>query len=120
MRIEIGSVAGKGNLEKERLVLEVKADTDIGDYILIQAGFGDGEVKISTYHTYWFPYQTIAEGDLVVIYTKSGNQNTKELKDGRIVHFYYWNLSEAIWNTNKRTPVLLYAPEWIHKNPKKL
>ena len=62
MRIEIKSIAEKGNIEKERLVLKVKADTDIGDYILIQAGFDDGKVTIATYQTYWFPYKAISGG----------------------------------------------------------
>ena len=120
MRIEIKSIAEKGNVEKERLVLKVKTDTDIGDYILIQAGFDDGEVMIDTYQAYWFPYKAVSEGDLIVLYTRSGKQNTRELDQGGTVHFYYWGLSEAIWDTSERTPVLLYAPEWINKSPDEL
>ena len=70
MRIAILSIADKGNLEKERLVLRVRADADVGDYILIQTGFQSDGVTIDTHNTYWFPYKKVEAGDLVVIYTK--------------------------------------------------
>ena len=117
MKIEISAAEGKGTLKEERLILRVTAATDIGDYILVQAGFGDGEVKISTYHTYWFPYQNVMEGDLIVLYTKSGKWSTRKLERGGTAYFYYWGLGKAIWQKKDRTPVLLHAPDWIHKEP---
>jgi len=120
MKIEIQSVADKGNKEKERLILKVKATADIGDYLLIQSGFNNGEVTIGTYQTYWFPYKTVEAGDLVVLYTKSGKENTRELKQGKTAHFFYWGLSSPIWNTNDKAPVLLHSPEWVSKAPNEL
>lgn len=120
MKLEIQSVADKGLFEKERLVLKVIADTDIGDYLVIQTGFGNGSVTIGTYQTYWFPYKAVSVGDLVVLYTKSGKENTKELKGGRSAHFFYWGLGSAIWNRKDRAPVVLHAPEWISKSPDEL
>jgi hypothetical protein len=120
MKLEIQSVADKGNHEKERLVLKVRADTDIGDYVVIQAGFANGGVTIGTYQTYWFPYKAVSAGDLVVIYTKSGKENEKNLKQGRRAHFFYWGIGTAIWNRKDRAPVVLHAPEWISKSPDEL
>ena len=120
MKFDIQSVADKGVLEKERLVLKAIADADIGDYLVIQTGFKDGQVTIGTYQTYWFPYKAVSSGDLVVLYTKSGKENTKELKGGRSAHFFYWGLSSSIWNRKDRAPVLLHSPEWISKSPDEL
>jgi len=120
MKIDIKSIADKGNLEKERLVLKVKSDIDIGDYLVIQAGFHGGEVSTGTFNTCWFPYKSIAAGDLVVLYTKSGKENEKELKSSNKAHFFYWGLSSALWANNDRAPVLLHAPEWISKSPNEL
>ena len=119
-RITIRSVADKGDVEKERLVLAAHVDMDIGDYILIQTGFYEDGVTIDTYHTYWFPYKKIEKDDLVVLYTKSGQSSQKELERGRRVHFFYWGLSEPIWLAEDRSPVLLCAPEWISKAPNEL
>ena len=119
-RITIRSVADKGDAEKERLVLAARVDMDIGDYILIQTGFLDGSVTIDIHYTYWFPYKKIEAGDLVVLYTKSGQSSQKELEEGKKVHFFYWGLSEPIWSTEDRSPVLLHAPEWISKAPNEL
>ena len=120
MKMHIKSIADKGNNSKERLVLRVASDTDVGDYLVIQAGFQNGEVTIGAYHTYWFPYKDVSQGDLVVLYTKSGKDNEKLLKSGRKAHFFYWGLDSAIWDRRDRAPVLLNAPEWESKDPNEL
>jgi hypothetical protein len=120
MKLEIKSIADKGNYQKERLVLKVMADTDIGDYVVIQSGFHNGEVSIGTYNTFWFPYKSVSTGDLVVLYTKSGKENQNELKRGKVAHFFYWGLNSAIWDRKDRAPVVLHAPEWISKSPEEL
>ena len=120
MKVEIKSIADKGNYEKERLVLRVMTDTDIGDYLVIQSGFYNGEVSIGTYQTFWFSYKSVSTGDLVVLYTKPGKENQIELKCGKVAHFFYWGLDSAIWNIKNRSPVVLYAPEWISKSPREL
>ena len=120
MKITIKSIADKGIKEKERLILKVKSDTDIGDYIVIQAGYSNKEVTVGTYNTFWFPYKAVSAGDLVVLYTKSGRENEKELKSGRMTHFFYWGLDYSIWGSKDRAPVLLHAPEWISKGPEEL
>jgi hypothetical protein len=98
MKLEIQNVADKGNLDKERLVLKVRKDTDMGDYVLLQTGYDNGSVNIEIYATYWFPYKEVKTGDLVVIYTKDGVSNEKELTQGYKAHFFYWELEDAIWS----------------------
>lgn len=120
MKVEIQSIADKGIREKERIILKAVSDTDIGDYLLIQAGFSDGQVTVGTYQTYWFPYKAVSAGDLIVVYTKSGNQSEKELRPGRKAHFFYWGIGGPIWDKSDRAPVLLHAPEWISKSPDQL
>ena len=116
MKIDIKSIADKGNFEKERLVLKVLADTDIGDYLVLQTGFNDNEVTIGTYHTYWFPDKAVSAGDLVVLYTRAGKENEKLLNSGKSAHFFYWGLAKPIWKNKERAPVVLHAPEWVSKS----
>lgn len=120
MKIEIQSVADKGTYEKERLILKVVSDTDVGDYILVQTGYNERGVTIELFNTYWFPYKPVGAGDLVVLYTKRGKDSEKELKQGRKAHFFYWGLDSVIWNRKDRAPALLHSPEWVSKSPDEL
>lgn len=112
MNLKLKSVAEKGNFEKERLVINVLNDADVGDYILMQTGISDGNVNIAVSGTYWFPNQPVNAGDIVVLYTKSGTNKSKDLDGGRRAHFFYWGKAAAIWNKPSKAAVLALAPTW--------
>lgn len=112
MNLKLKSVAEKGNFEKERLVINVLNDADVGDYILMQTGMSNGNVNIAVSGTYWFPNQSVNAGDLVVLYTKSGTNKTKDLDGGRKAHFFYWGKNAAIWGNPSKAAVLAHAPTW--------
>lgn len=121
MKLEILHVPDKGNLDKERLVLNAIADTDIGEYAVLQTGFRKESVTTSVYHTYWFPYKRVSEGDLIILYTRTGRiGNEKIMENENKAHFFYWGIEVSIWNHENRAPVILYAPTWKKKNPKDL
>lgn len=120
MKIEIKSVADKGNPDKERLVLKVVGDTDIGNYLVMQTGYSGEEVTVGVLRAMWFTYKDLSVGDLVVIYSKSGKQSEKAIEGGKKAHFYYWSAGTAIWNSDNVAPVVLYAPEWESKTPNEL
>lgn len=120
MKLQIRSVKDKGVFEKERLIMKVLSDTDIGDYILLQTDFYDGEVTIGVHNVYWFPYKKVLAGDLVVLYTKSGSDIEHTSKRGAKAHFFYWGLSKPIWNRKDVAPVILYARAWESKVPDEL
>ena len=120
MKLEIQSIADQGKLEKERLILQASADTDVGDYVILQSRFSGESVTTIIRHTFWPPYKPVQAGDLVVLYTKSGRANTKIMKSGKNAHFFYWGLESAIWGTNDFAPVLLFSPGWDYKDPAEL
>ncbi|MBL8388572.1 MAG: hypothetical protein JNK17_10180 [Hydrogenophaga sp.] len=112
MNLKLKSIAEKGNFEKERLVINVLNDADVGDYILMQTGIADGNVSIAISGTYWFPNKAVKAGDLVVLYSKSGINKDRDLDGGRKAHFFYWGKSAAIWNKPEKAAVLAHAPTW--------
>ena len=120
MRIKIHRVADMGNLTRERLVLRVRKDADIGDFMLIRTGYREQGVTVNVTNSLWFPYQEVAEGDLVVVYSKSGRNKQRARDDGGTVHFFYWGQRSPLWDTDDAAPVLLYAPEWKHTAPEQL
>ena len=115
MNLELRSIIGKGDFSIERLTFRAKADLDVGDFVVLQTGFYEGVVTIQAYETFWFPYQPISKGDLVVLYTKGGNPSSRPLKESGIAHFFYWDLKASIWEDETRAAVLLNAPEWDSK-----
>ena len=120
MIVELRSIADKGNISKERLTLRVGADLDIGDFVVLQTGCADGDVTTDVYHAFWFPYQPVAKGDIVILYTRKGTASSKPLKVSGQAHFFYWNLDQTIWGGGDKAAVLLHAPAWEGKAARKL
>jgi hypothetical protein len=118
MKLEISSFADPGDHQKERLVIKVLADLDIGAYAVFRSSLGsDGNPTSGRSTAYWFPDDAVKSGDLAVLYTKSGQGGKKDIGGGRTAHFYYWGLDNATWGTSGNTAVILRVAEWIHAAP---
>jgi len=115
MKLEIRSVADKGTTEKERLILKVRADIDVGDFVVMQTGWNGRSPTVLIHHTFWFPNIEVKNGDQIVLYTKKGTRNKKVMDDGRTAHFFYWGIPQPIWSAPERAAVVLYAPTWESK-----
>ena len=87
MKVQIQFVADKGDRNRERLVLRVLRNADIGDFILIRARFEGNQVTTEVVNTFWFPYEAVKAGDVVVVYSKSGNDKQKTIEDNRTALF---------------------------------
>ena len=120
MRLQIQFVADKGNINRERLVLRVLRDADIGDFILIRTRFEGNQVTTEVVNTLWFPYEEVKTDDIVVVYSKRGQDRQKTIGDDRTAHFFYWDQDSPLWADASVAPVLLYAPEWVSKAPEDL
>ncbi len=120
MNLQISTIRGKGSLNDERIVLKVLDDGDMGHFALLQTGVRDSTVNIKVFHAYWFPWHKVFAGDLVVLYTKAGSSRQKSIDEGETAHFFYWDLSQAIWGEEDRGVVLLHAPIWSSNTPDQL
>ena len=96
----------------------MRADADVGDYILIQTGFQQDGVTIDTHNTYWFPYKKVEAGDFVVIYTRKGRENQRALEDGKNVHFFYWDFPDQYGRQKTATRCSCARPNGSAKNPR--
>jgi len=115
MMLEIASFADAGVLEKERLIIRVLSDLDIGAYIVLWSDLSDSRSPTAGIKTaYWFPDKKVKSGDKIVLYSKSGKDSKKDIGDGHSAHFFYWGLENALWE-NEKTAVLLKVNEWIHR-----
>ena len=113
MNITVKSVLDVGIVKRERVVLNVVRDDDIGTYILVR-GFTtkSGGISMDLEPLLWFPDAPGKAGDLVVIYTKEGTSKTKVNDDGSTSHFFYLGRSASIWSSPDRAAVVAKIDEW--------
>ncbi|MEN5069622.1 hypothetical protein [Stenotrophomonas sp. TWI1183] len=116
--IRFTQYANAGELAKERVVFRAYEDLLIGDYAVFASPINNkGEVLSGTQAAFWFPDDDISNGDLVVLYTKTGTAKQKDLTAGRRAHFYYWGLNEPQWASGKNSAVLVEVSGWEHSPP---
>lgn len=118
MDLKISSIAEKGTPNQERLVFNVLADTDVGEYVVFRTAENAGVVTTKLLNAFWFPDKPVKAGDLVVLYSKGGVRSEKLLKSGRTAYFFYWNAGPAIWGEDGVAAVLLHVDRWNSHLPK--
>ncbi|HUU56532.1 MAG TPA: hypothetical protein VMW93_04250 [bacterium] len=113
MNIEIKAIRDSGTKDKERIVLRVLKDEDIGFYVIFDTTFTEeGNISNKVRHSFWFPDKKVRAGDLVVLYTKRGQAKEREKPRGITTHFFYWGLDKTIWNEEGDCGVLLKVSNW--------
>lgn len=113
MNIEIVEIKDRGNKSKERLVLKAKSNIDIGYYIVFLTQKTGADSFASTPEsTYWFPDRKVQEGDLIVLYTKTGKDSSTLNKSGSTSYFFYWGLNSPAFKEEKKMPVVIEAKGW--------
>lgn len=119
MTIKIRAIREKGNIEKERVVLECDSNEDMGKYLVaLTLRTGDGIVSSNLRRTLWLPDHKVDAGDLVVIYSKVSNKSikTKNNEDGTKTTFVYWGADKPIFESDDAGIILMRIDEWTFKN----
>ncbi|MEY8238826.1 MAG: hypothetical protein RPT25_00615 [Cycloclasticus sp.] len=113
MKLSIRYVKEHGALEKERIVLKVLDNVDVGNYMLADTTYiADEEVSNRLRHTFWIPDKAAEKGDIIVIYTKPGDDFTQSNKSGNKTHFFYWGLKRTVWNKERDAAALFLLNDW--------
>lgn len=113
MNIQIKYVKDAGILSKERIILKTLRDDNIGDYIIADTTYkSGGEVSNKLRHMFWIPDKKVKKDDLIVIYTKTGNDKSVQNESGNQTHFFYWGLEETIWNKNEDNAIIFHIDQW--------
>lgn len=113
MKVKIISLHNRGDFDKEYVLFRVLEDCDIGRYVLADSTYtSDGKVSNKLRHFYWFPDRAVKEGDLIALWTKSGESVITKNDSGTPVHRFFWELKTAIWNDDGDCAVLLEVNTW--------
>jgi hypothetical protein len=112
MKVRIEKITENGDLSRERLVLRVLRDTDVGKFVIFQARFDEDGPTTGVDEVFWFPDKPLHAGDLIVLYTKAGIQSEKIIAGGATTHFFYWGRSETLWDSPDHGAVVVEANDW--------
>ena len=97
MKIKLVEIKDPGNKDKERVILKVLNETDLGGYMIaVSVEESDQTVSTDLRNVMWLEDQPLKIGDLVVVYTKSGTNGKIVNSDGSTSYFFYWSLSDPI------------------------
>ena len=111
MKIEIKETRDRGT-DKERIVLNVKEDCQLGEYFVFATEkLPDNKVSSAVRYPYWLPDKLVKKSDLVVIYTKPGDKSFKVNDDKTTTHFFYRNSSTPIYG-DKYIAILVLLSAW--------
>jgi hypothetical protein len=113
MRVNTKYIRDVGARDRERVVLEVTEQDDIGNYILARSRYTDDRaISSDLENVFWLPDTRVKLCDLVVIYTKNGRNRSQKDQDGTSSHFFYWGLPNPIWEDEDTVPVLMRIHDW--------
>lgn len=115
MNIKISDIKDYGNLDKERVVLNVLSDVDLGKYVLSSTvELPDNRISANINNIYWLPDQILKTGDMIVIYTKKGERSNRQNEDGTTTYFFYWGLTEPLGKDSKKG-IVLFETTWTYR-----
>jgi hypothetical protein len=112
MTFRISSIADAAEANRQRIVIRIGEDGDIGEYVvLLASALDDGKAASGAAKAaYWFQDRAVSKGDIVILYTKSGKNSEKLNENGHKSHFFYWGI--GLTSFTEWTPVLLHAPKY--------
>jgi hypothetical protein len=111
MKLEIREVKDRGETN-ERLVLVALEDCDIGKYFVFVSKKNNNNIIFTQiFHPYWFPDKLIKKNDLIILYTKKGENSLKTNTDGTTSYFYYRGVASPIY-TNNFFALVVEANTW--------
>jgi hypothetical protein len=97
----------------ERLHLSALVDATLSYYIVLKSTLVSiDSVTNGNLLSYWFPAVQVKAGDQIILYTKKGTNSAEKVASGHTNYFFYWGLSNTLWNTPNDCAVLIETNEW--------
>jgi hypothetical protein len=100
MPFKIIKIQNDSTPDGEYVLLEATGDNNnLDGYAIVDKPFTNtGEESNKFRHIFRFPAKVIPKGDLVSLRTGCGRPKVVKNENDTIVHRYYWNSDECVWN----------------------
>ena len=113
MKLKIVRIADRGVPNKERLHLQVLADTDLKYFAIFDTVWLSPQgISNLPNNTYWFSPQRVTALDDVVLVTGRGQPSQAPNGRGGMTYFYYWKRPTTLWNAPEACAVLVELTGW--------
>lgn len=113
MKMKVIGVRNPGDLQNERVVIELLEDVEIGNYIsFFSKDLGGEVISAKMLYPLWLPNKKLSAGDRVVIYSRDGEKCEKKTNEGQTVFFVYRGLVNAVCVTDKIRASLIEISDW--------
>lgn len=113
MTLKVVSIHGQGNATQEYVLLQASTDLSLEYYLLADTTYSSATtVSNKVRHTYWFPLKAVKAGELVVVCTGLGTDDSYLNSAGTKVHRFFWNLKTPVWNNTGDAAILFSLNTW--------
>lgn len=117
MKLKIRSIHEQGNAASEYVLFDVVEDCDLVYFGVADTTYSSvTSISNKLRHFFWFPPTKVNKGELVVLRTGVGTDDSFQNSGGITVHRFYWGLKSAVWNNTGDAAVLFDINTW---NPTK-
>ncbi|MBC3239531.1 hypothetical protein HU723_10095 [Pseudomonas lurida] len=108
MKLRISAVGEQGDASKEYLMLSALDDCNLSSYAVVDNTYdSSGKPSNKIRHTFFFPTKQVKKGEWIVLYTKPGVYKLGQTNNDKPLHYFYWGLTNAVWNDTGDTVHLL-------------
>jgi len=114
MRLQIVRIADRGVPNQERLHLSVQQEATLSYYVVLLSRYLQATaVANSSLSAFWFPTVQVRPGDQIVLFTGSGQPNSRVESNGSTTHFYYWGFKNTVFNDPSSCVVVVEGVGWM-------
>ena len=112
MKLNILGIRDAGSIDKERIIFLVDGEGDLGQFITAVSIVNNNSMSAGITDVLWFPDQTVNDGDLIVLYTKSGQKRSVDNKDTSKSWFFYRGLHESLFSETNKCAIVFQLSNW--------
>ena len=112
MKLKILGIRDAGTIRNERIVFLVVGDGDLGHFLTAVSTTQENSISSKISDALWLPDKPVNDGDLVVVYTKTGQNRSLENKDKSRSWFFYRGINEPLFSDANKCVVVFELANW--------
>ena len=113
MKLQVIGIVNRGKPRQESIQLRVLVDTNLSYYLVLDTTYvSPTSISNLHRHAFWFPPTPVKAGDIVILYTCNGVNQSARNTYGGTTHSFFWGLNKTVWNNTGDCGVLMELTTW--------